>query len=134
MASLLNSFQIVIHRSAAEPAPRQKELLSTPYEVTFEEVYQILEAWPRMFIEPDGSFVWVGQETLSDGALASWQLDGHLYDRDGRLLYVELQGTCPLSAFERILRACRVTLADIAVEQRRAGTIISGQEFTSAIQ
>lgn len=129
MATFLGPFQIAIHRLAT---PLAAESPRAAFSVTFEEVFATLEAWPRMFIEPDGSFVWVGQETLTDGSLAPWQLDGHLYDRDQRLLYVELQGTCPRAAFEQILAACQVTLAETLIEQRHAGTMMLGQEFLAA--
>ncbi len=41
---------------------------------------------PRMFIEPDGSFVWVGQDEAEN-----WQLDGVIYDRHDRVIHVQ----CP---------------------------------------
>ena len=67
--------------------------------VTFEQAEASLAALPRMFIEPDGSFVWVADDTPR-----SWQVDGNLYDRDGRLLYVEVKGSCPAATFDRLLR------------------------------
>jgi hypothetical protein len=66
---------------------------------TFEEVSDSLAALPRMFVEPDGSFVWVA----SSGP--AWQLDGVLYDGAGRLWYVELKGRCPQEEFDRLLSA-----------------------------
>ena len=53
-----------------------------------------------MFCEPDGSFVWVS----SQGEPA-WQLDGNLYDRNSRLLFVDLKGTCPRGAFDQLMTA-----------------------------
>ena len=131
MATFLGPFQIAIHRAANSQATVQLAADSprAPFNVTFEDVFSALEAWPRMYIEPDGSFVWVGQDSLADGSVSPWQLDGHLYDRDQRLLYVELQGTCPRAAFEQLLAACQVTLAETLIEQRRAGTFLFGHEF-----
>ncbi len=141
------------------------EALSQPFDVTFEQAAAALESLERMFVEPDGSFVWVcakeprvasaeimdrntlkqspglnvplasgfaGGPTLdpmSDTAGSArvearfiadsvdsysseakkdqpaWQLDGNLYDRDDRLLLVDLKGSCPLAALDQLL-AC----------------------------
>jgi hypothetical protein len=80
--------------------PTSPELLGIPLSISFEEAAQCLAALPRMYIEPDGSFVWVGNAENVD-----WQVDGVLYDREGRLLYIELKGSCPRSAFDDLLRA-----------------------------
>lgn len=83
--------------SALKILPSQ---LSQPFGVSFEQVLDALQRLPRMFVEPDGSFVWVSP----DPAL-SWQVDGQLFDRQDRLLYVELKGTCPRVDFDRLLGA-----------------------------
>ena len=70
-------------------------------QVSFEEAVERLEQLPRMFIEPDGSWVWVGQQ-----AALTWQLDGCLYDRDQHVVYVDVAGTCPPLQFDQLLRAC----------------------------
>ncbi len=75
-------------------------LAAAVFPVTFEQAEAALAALPRLFIEPDGSFVWV-----ADDAQGSWQIDGHLYDRNGRLLYVEVKGRCPAAAFDHLLHA-----------------------------
>ena len=59
---------------------------------------QELQELDRMFIEPDGSFVWVG-----DQQEVRWQLDGVLYDWSGRLQHVELQGNCFSTQLDRLL-------------------------------
>jgi hypothetical protein len=79
--------------------------------VTFEQAEAALAALPRLFIEPDGSFVWVADTPgltprgWPRGRGRSWQVDGQLYDRQGRLVYVELRGCCPAAAFDRLLCA-----------------------------
>ena len=45
------------------------------------------EALPRMFFEPDGSFVWVA----AADAETPWQIDGLLSDRAGRLIAAEFE-------------------------------------------
>jgi len=79
---------------------RPAMLAASVFPLTFEQAEAALAALPRMFIEPDGSFVWV-----ADGGERSWQLDGQMYDRDGHVLYVEVKGNCPADAFDRLLRA-----------------------------
>lgn len=84
-----------IHACAAAVA----EQSAATFDRTFEQVAEALGLLPRMFVEPDGSFVWV-----SAGERA-WQLDGVLYDGAGRLWYVELKGGCPEAEFDRLLTA-----------------------------
>jgi hypothetical protein len=78
---------------------RPAMLSAAVFPVTFEQAEASLAALPRLFIEPDGSFVWV-----ADDAQRLWQVDGNLYDRNDRLLYVEVKGSCPGAAFDRLLR------------------------------
>ena len=79
--------------------------LAHPFAVTFEECAAQLEKLQRMFVEPDGSFVWVSSSESGNSAQAQWQIDGNLFDRNGRLLLVDLQGTCDEAAFDRLLTA-----------------------------
>src|SRR5437870_11506687 len=67
--------------------------------VTFEEATAALQLLERLFIEPDGSFVWTG--STADGQ--PWQVDGNLIDRGEALAYVELKGRCPEEQFNRLL-------------------------------
>lgn len=73
---------------------------SSLFDTTFEEVLSRLSQFPRLFIEPDGSFVWRG----GSGDLA-WQLDGQLFDRNDRLQHVELHGTLSLDELDQFLAA-----------------------------
>jgi hypothetical protein len=75
-------------------------LAPIPMSVSFEEAAERLQRLPRLFFEPDGSFVWV-----ENGDGKRWQVDGTLYDRSGRLLYAELKGHCPCESFDDLLRA-----------------------------
>lgn len=75
--------------------PRETPGPSLP--VTFEEAAASLARMERLFIEPDGSFVFSGEDT------EPWQVDGMLFDRDGKLLYAELKGGCPQGQFDRLL-------------------------------
>src|SRR5687767_6803554 len=62
--------------------------LGEPFGASFEDAASRLSGLPRMFFEPDGSFVWVSTDP-------AWQVEGYLFDRDRRLQYVELKGSCP---------------------------------------
>ncbi len=78
----------------------EPNLLAQPFPVSFEQAADSLHQLPRMFVEPDGSWVWV-----SAAPAQPWQVDGSLFDRHERLLYVELKGACPRAAFDRLLCA-----------------------------
>jgi hypothetical protein len=77
-------------------SPQQQ---SEPFSISFETATQRLADLPRMFLEPDGSFVWVS----ADGAEPAWQLDGVLNDRACRVISVEIKGTCSRRPFEQML-------------------------------
>jgi hypothetical protein len=74
--------------------------LAKPLPITFEESCAALEQLPRMFVEPDGSFVWV-----SSAGEPRWQVDGQLVDRGGRLMLVDLKGECTGKALQSLLDA-----------------------------
>jgi hypothetical protein len=113
---MLYEFFITVHAQPAGATPganitlqglslvaldvNHEALSVTTFDRTFETVEQDLGALPRMYCEPDGSFVWVSPQ----GAPA-WQVDGNLYDRNQRLLFVDVKGTCPAEEFDRFLTA-----------------------------
>jgi hypothetical protein len=71
---------------------------AAPLAVSFDEASQRLAGLRRMFLEPDGSFVWVG-----GGTDRAWQIDGQLHDQGQRLWSVDLKGRCPPGEFDRLL-------------------------------
>jgi hypothetical protein len=77
--------------------------LAHPFAITFEEATMALESLERMFVEPDGSFVWVSSNQSGSQTAPEWQLDGNLFDRNGRLLMVDLKGACAEAEFDRLL-------------------------------
>lgn len=95
-----------------------------PFGVSFEEASEALATLPRMFVEPDGSFVWVG-----GSADSRWQIDGSLYDRDGRLLYVELKGSCPLAELELLWRAFGWPEQPLVVQLVQQAVFVEEPEF-----
>lgn len=90
--------------------------------VSFEAALAGLERLPRMFIEPDGSFVWV-----EEAAGERRQLDGLLVDRGPMLECVELLGCCDEAMLERVLATLGWPDVALAFEDRA-----SGQSFTEA--
>lgn len=88
------ALHVSIHPRATNAGPGH---VPPMFDRTFEEVTDALTRLPRMYVEPDGSFVWVAS------AEPAWQLDGMLYDGAGRLWYVELKGRCPQEEFDRLL-------------------------------
>ena len=73
---------------------------SEPLPVTFDEAIERLGQLSRLYAEPDGSFVWTSPR---DGLC--WQVNGNLYERNNRLLLVDLKGSCPAAEFDQLL-AC----------------------------
>lgn len=93
------------------------------FERTFEQVSAALGELPRMFIEPDGSFVWVS------AGEPIWQIDGVLYDGAGRLWYMELKGQCPEQELDRLLSALGWPATPVTVQLVREGELLSDDEF-----
>ena len=137
---LTRPFHVFLWAPAAEPvshryvtlAGRQVNAVLVPPQhaqqsrwlLTFDEALQALGPFPRMFIEPDGAFVWVGEH-----AGHAWQLDGNLVDGGDRLLHVELKGTCPLAALERL---CAVLGGPNSLgwyQLAQAGVMLDSAEF-----
>ena len=69
-----------------------------PLPSSFEDAADRLQQLPRLYFEPDGSFVWA-----LDGG--KQQVFGMLYDAGGRLQYVELRGRCDASTWRTIVAA-----------------------------
>ena len=76
------------------------ELLAEPMVIGFDESFDRLSRLERMYAEPDGSFVWTSP---SDGVW--WQVDGNAVEKDGRVLLVDLKGSCVASSFDHLLAA-----------------------------
>ena len=107
------------------PLKVSSETLATaPFDCTFEEANDRLAALERMFCEPDGSFVW----TSSQGE-PPWQVDGNLYDRDERLLFVDLKGTCPREQFDRLLTALGWPATRLVFQLTREAVFLDEAEF-----
>lgn len=98
--------------------------LATPFAASFEEAGERLQALPRMYFEPDGSFVWV-----SNAGGPAWQVDGVLYDRGGRLQHVDLKGTCPAAEFDGLLAALGWPATPVMFQLVREAVFLDEAEF-----
>lgn len=103
----------------------RRDKLAAAMSVSFEQAYETLARLPRMFIEPDGSFVWV-----SSSSEAKWQVDGNLYDRAGLLMFVDLKGFCPAGRFDDVIAAFRGA-APLMFQLVRHAVFVSEAEFRS---
>jgi hypothetical protein len=101
-----------------------QELLVAPFPVSFEIAAEALAKLPRMFVEPDGSFVW----TSSQGQ-PTWQIDGNLFDRDGRLLFVDLKGSCPSHELDNLLSCLGAPPASLMFQLLREAVFLDEAEF-----
>ena len=100
----------------------QPDLLSA-WPITFDEAAARLSRLPRLFLEPDGSFVWVSRDDLH------WQIDGLLSDMGPRLAYVELRGTCQQAAFDDLLRCFGWPQTPLALEMIAEGMLLDEADF-----
>lgn len=93
--------------------------------VTFDQAMQALETFPRMFIEPDGSFVWTGDTAAGD----RFQVDGNLIDCGPSLAYVELKGHCAVEQFEALLAALGWPQQELLFQLLDQGVLLDEREF-----
>lgn len=91
---------------------------------TFEEVAESFGRFERMFFEPDGSFVWV-----ASAGEPGWQLDGVVYDRNGRVVYVDLKGTCPTPRLDQLLTALGWPAAAVMFQLVREAVFLDEATF-----
>ena len=135
----MNAFHIGLHRITAAVATGPQATIAgrefstltvpqpTPQEalgVGFDDAVARLARHDGLFIELDGSFVWVGR---TDGF--TWQLDGILYDRNEEIVYVELKGECPECAFEELCRTLGLSPGQTMVQLMQQAVFMDWAEF-----
>ena len=133
------SFHVTIHARPEDAAPGAtvtivgrdvqtleipRTSLATPFGISFEEAAQRLEKLPRSCVEPDGSFFYG-----SAAGEPQWQVDGNLFDRNGRLLFVDLKGSCPAEEFDRLLAAFGWPETPLAFQLVREAVLLNEAEF-----
>ncbi|HTU26909.1 MAG TPA: hypothetical protein VMF30_15995, partial [Pirellulales bacterium] len=91
---------------------------------SFEAVTADLARLERMYIEPDGSFVWVSSQ-----GEAAWQVDGNLYDHQERVRLVDVKGSCPQEPFDRLLGTLGWPGTQLVFQLVRAAIFLEEAEF-----
>ena len=99
------------------------EDLQKTFPVSFEDAEAALANIARMFVEPDGSFVWRSEE--SNGL----QLDGGLYDNGEYLTFVELAGKCTEPMLDSVLSAFGWPKAQLMFQLRDSAVFLSDECF-----
>ena len=97
---------------------------AAPFSISFEVAMDRLAQLPGMYCEPDGSFNGTGTV-----AGTRWQLEGNLYDRDGRLMYVELKGDSPTRMWRELFLLLEAPAEENVIELVEAAVFITGVEF-----
>jgi len=115
---------IQLDRGAFQALAVPQAALAAPFQISFEEAALALGKLERLFIEPDGSFVWT-----SPGGGLTWQVDGNLFDRNGRLLFVDLKGSCPSDQFDRLLGALGWPATPVMFQLVREAVFLDETEF-----
>ncbi len=113
----MNEFHVVLHADESKTGKFSK---------SFEQVSESLEQLPRLFLEPDGSFVWVVER---DGSRI--QIDGLLTDDGANLLHCELKGACDTETLNQLLGAFGWPEQLICVQLVQMGAFLSESEFRS---
>ncbi len=90
------------------------------WKLSWEEVMARLSALPRLYPEPDGSFVW---------ATDRGRLSGVLYDRDGRMCYAELFGECDWPMLAEFLAACGAPAERFVFQLPEEGVTLGEETF-----
>lgn len=103
--------QLLVHTASGSPA-------------SFSAASGCLQAIPRLHLEPDGSFVWRGDD---------WQLEGMLYDRDECLQSIELKGHCPFPAWRQLIGIFNPPRGGAALVSLPSGGLYDLQTFEGLI-
>lgn len=97
---------------------------AVPLTIGFDEAFARLARLDRMFAEPDGSFVWTSQR---EGPW--WQVDGNAFEKAGRVLLVDLKGSCPAADFDRLLGAFGWPGQNLIMQLTRAAVFFDEETF-----
>lgn len=108
-------------------SPGREPQAGVPLKVSWEVAFEQLATLPRMFAEPDGSFLWTGH----DPSLGNWQLEGTLFD-DGQVVRrIELMGNCSRDNWERFLSALDCNWETISLESLDDNCVFGGDWLRS---
>jgi hypothetical protein len=97
-------------------------LANEPFSSTFEDTADRLQSLPGLFFEPDGSFAWNRGRELG-------HVEGMLFDRNDRVQYCEVKGTCPLGTFEQLLEQLKGATSDTVIQLAHEGVFVEEKTF-----
>lgn len=144
MPATLYAFEITLHArpetTAAGPSYADawgtwptldvpRDALTAPMAIGFDAAFQRLDAIERLYAEPDGSFVWACSRATEAAGQPWWQVDGNAYERAGRVLLVDLKGSCPGAEFDRLLAAFGWPEQPMMMQLVRAATFLDEVTF-----
>ena len=94
------------------------------FAMSYEQLSERFESIERMFLEPDGSFVWVVEENGRRD-----QLDGLIVDDGQRVLTVEAKGTASKEMFDRMLETLGWPGQAVVIQLVNHGVYVREPEF-----
>lgn len=100
--------------------------LLKPLPVSFETLQERIAQLPRADIEPDGFFLVTGgkHDTF-------WRLNGHMYEFDGQMHRVELNGQCPSETLDAVLMAIGWPECELVFQLVMEGVTLDEVNFRS---
>ena len=122
----MNEFHVIIHAVDDDEHKLSPSVTagSGKFGCSFEDVSDAFEKLPRMFLEPDGSFVWVIEKNGSRS-----QLDGLLTDDGTHLLHCELKGQCCGETLDQLLTTLGWPKQAVHFQLIQEGVFLSEEEF-----
>ena len=103
---------------------------SIPFEISFDEYFQLLDSMEGVFVELDGSFV-------ARGTDPHWQLDGLIYDHSDQLSSLELKGSGDFDALATLMSQVAEVFvpqaATLVCEIVDVGVLVKYSDFKSRL-
>ncbi len=94
------------------------------FPIAFETLLERWSALPRMFAEPDGSFLWVGR--IREEA---WQLDGQIHDGRQAVAALEMRGAVPRQSLNTLIHSVGGRAEQLWWQLVPEGIIVDAQQF-----
>ena len=98
--------------------------LDAVFEASFDQVFQKLESFERLFIELDGSFVWRGEHENKN-----WQVDGIVYEKNDCVWNIELKGYCDVRSFTELINSVTDQPEETVVQSITEAMVVPMSEF-----
>lgn len=124
----MNELRLRLYGRVPGAAPQAGVPLRVAWETAFDNLSQL----PRMFAEPDGSFLWTGNDApFGDAPFGQWQLEGTLFD-DGQVVRrIELVGNCDRGRWVQFLTALNCDSETVSVESLSDNCVFDGHWLLS---